>query len=224
VRGLDQYTEIYADAKKWWNEGWVDYLVPQLYWSVDKPQQRYDLLLEWWAQQNAKGRHLWPGNYTGKVAFTNSAAWRTDEIMEQIRLTRAQPGATGNVHFSAKVLMQNPDNLDGRLRHDAYPQAALPPASTWLPGSNLPAPVGTTHVEQSSGDRYVDFRPSSGTVPSLWVIQVRGATGWSTEILPGGYRGAVIATRGGALPLDVRVSGVDRVGNLSPAARIIPAR
>ncbi|CAN5912933.1 glycoside hydrolase family 10 protein [soil metagenome] len=224
VRGLDQYTEIYADAKKWWNQGWVDYLVPQLYWSVDKPQQRYDLLLAWWAQQNTKGRHLWPGNYTGKVAFTNSAAWRTDEVLEQIRLTRAQPGASGNVHFSAKVFMQNPDNLDGRLRHEAYAQAALPPASTWLPGSNLPAPQITPRVEPSTGDRYVDFRPASATIPSLWVVQIRGVSGWTTEILPGSYRGALFAARGAAVPLDVRVSGVDRVGNLSPAARFIPVR
>ena len=224
VRGLDQYSEIYADAKKWWNEGWVDYLVPQLYWSVDKPQQRYDLLLEWWAQQNTHRRHLWPGNYTGKVAFTNSAAWRTDEIMEQIRLTRAQPGASGNVHFSAKVFMQDPDNLDGRLRHEAYAQAALPPASTWLPGSNLPMPLITPRLEPSTSDRYVDFRPAGATVPSLWVVQIRGASGWTTEILPGSYRGALIAARGAAVPLDVRVSGVDRVGNLSPAARFIPVR
>lgn len=224
VRGLDQYTEIYADAKKWWNEGWVDYLVPQLYWSVDKPQQRYDLLLEWWAQQNTKGRHLWPGNYTGKVAFTNSAKWRTDEIIEQIRLTRAQPGATGNVHFSAKVLMQNPDNLDGRLRHDAYAQPALPPAATWLPGSHLPAPFVSGHVEPTTGDRYVDFRPGTSTVPSLWVVQVHGPSGWTTEILPGSYRGALIAARGATIPVDVRVAGVDRVGNLSPAARFFPTR
>ena len=224
VRGLDQYSEIYADAKKWWNAGWVDYLVPQLYWSVDKPQQRYDLLLEWWAQQNTKHRHLWPGNYTGKVGFTNSAAWRTDEIIEQIRLTRAQPGATGNVHFSAKVFMQDPDNLDGRLRHEVYAQAALPPASTWLPGSNLSAPVVTARLDQSSGDRYVAFRPSGAAIPSLWVVQIRGLSGWTTEILPSSYRGALIAARGAAVPLDVLVSGVDRVGNLSPAARFIPVR
>jgi hypothetical protein len=26
-------------------------------------------------------------------------------------VTRAQPGATGNVHFSMRVFMQNPDSL-----------------------------------------------------------------------------------------------------------------
>ena len=64
----------------------------------------------------------------------------------------------------------------------------------------------------------------SATVPSLWVLQIHGVSGWTTEILPGSYRGALIAVRGAAVPLDVRVSGVDRVGNLSPAARFIPVR
>ena len=56
------------------------------------------------------------------------------------------------------------------------------------------------------------------------VVQIHGASGWTTEILPGAYRGALIAARGAAVPLDVRVAGVDRVGNLSPAARFIPVR
>ncbi len=43
VRGLDQYSELYADARKWWREGWVDYLSPQLYFGANRPQQRYDL-------------------------------------------------------------------------------------------------------------------------------------------------------------------------------------
>ncbi len=116
VRGLDQYAELYADARKWWREGWVDYLNPQLYFGPNRPNQRYDHLLQWWAEQNVQQRHLWPGNYTGKIAFTNSSAWRTDVIIDEIRQTRAQPGATGNVHFSMKVFMQNPDSLDERPR------------------------------------------------------------------------------------------------------------
>ena len=77
VRGLDQYAVLYADAKKWLNEGWVDYLTPQLYWAADKPEQRYDQLLKWWVGENLMGRHIWPGNYTGKVAFTNPSGAQT---------------------------------------------------------------------------------------------------------------------------------------------------
>ncbi len=132
VRGLDQYEELFADARKWWNEGWVDYLVPQLYWTVDRPQQSYVELLQWWADENHMKRNLWAGNYTGKVGFNNSQKFPVSEIQEQIRLTRAQPGASGNVHFSMKVFMDDPDMLNETLARETYSDAALPPASPWL--------------------------------------------------------------------------------------------
>ena len=222
VRGLDQYAVLYADAKKWFNEGWVDYMTPQLYWSVDKPQQRYDLLLEWWSQQNSRGRHLWPGNYTGKVAFTNSSAWRTDEILEQIRLTRAQPGATGNVHFSVKVFQQNPDHLDERLAREAYARPALVPASSWLPAASMTAPSIAARVDITSGARVLDLGLGtlSSKLPWLWVIQARADSGWTTQIVPGSQRVFVLGAPGSAAPLDIRVRAVDRVGNTSPESRI----
>jgi uncharacterized lipoprotein YddW (UPF0748 family) len=226
VRGLDQYSVLYADAKKWFNEGWVDYMTPQLYWSVDKPQQRYDQLLEWWSQQNLKGRHLWPGNYTGKVAFTNSSAWRTDEILEQIRLTRAQPGATGNVHFSMKVFQQNPDNLDERLEQGAYASPALVPASSWLPSASMGAPSVATRIDVDSQSPVIDLGLGtlSSKLPWLWVIQVRRDSGWTTHIVPGGQRVFVFGAPRSTMPLDVRVQAVDRVGNTSPQIRIPSVR
>ena len=222
VRGLDQYSVLYADAKKWLNEGWLDYITPQLYWSVDKPQQRYDLLLEWWAQQNFKGRHLWPGNYTSKVAFTNSSAFRTSEILEQIRLTRAQPGATGNVHFSMKVFLQNPDDLNGRLMREAYASPALVPASSWLPAPSMTAPSVAARIDATSGERVIDLGLGtlSSNLPWLYVVQTRTASGWTTQIVPGTQRVFVLGARGSAAPLDIRVRAVDRVGDTSPESRI----
>ena len=67
VKGFDQYATLYADAKKWEQEGWLDYLTPQIYWQVESKEQPYAKLLEWWAEQNVKQRHLWPGNFTSKV-------------------------------------------------------------------------------------------------------------------------------------------------------------
>ena len=222
VHGLDQYSVLFADAKKWLNEGWVDYLTPQLYWAVGRPEQRYDLLLKWWVGENLMGRHIWPGNYTGKVAFTNSSAWRTDEILEQIRLTRAQPGATGNVHFSMKVFQQNPDNLDERLQREAYAIPALVPASLWLPGAGYSAPIVASRVEPSTGDCVIDvsLAKAAQNAPWLWTIQTRTESGWKTEIVPGTVRTRVIGARGNAVPLEVRVRAVDRVGNVGPETRI----
>jgi uncharacterized lipoprotein YddW (UPF0748 family) len=45
IAGLDQYAELYADAKLWLNKGWVDYWTPQLYWPIKQAPQSYPKLL-----------------------------------------------------------------------------------------------------------------------------------------------------------------------------------
>jgi uncharacterized lipoprotein YddW (UPF0748 family) len=231
VRGLDQYTELYADARKWLNEGWVDYFTPQLYWPIDRPQQSYVELLRWWAQENTHARNLWPGNYTGKVAFTNAQKFSVDEVVNQVRLTREQPGATGNVHFSAQVFMQDPDRLNERLRQTVYAEPALVPASPWLHRHAPARPVLTLRTDSATGARIVGLRAGvdapapAGAVlsttesPWQWVVQLRGTGGWATTILPGATRAFVVAARGEPMPLEVWVTTIDRVGNASLPAR-----
>jgi uncharacterized lipoprotein YddW (UPF0748 family) len=146
ITGLDQYSALYADARKWLREGWLDYFTPQLYWQVDSKGQSYPRLLEWWAEQNVKQRHLWPGNFTSKVRRgpdvpESRDAWSADELLRQIELTRAQPGATGNIHFSMKALLQNYDGIADKLKNGPYAQPALVPESTWLSGAR-PATTG----------------------------------------------------------------------------------
>ena len=238
VRGLDQYAEIYADARKWIKQGWVDYLAPQLYWPVRNPQQRYDELLRWWVEQNTYGRNIWAGNYTSKVGFTNAQKFPTSEIIEQIRLTRAQAGATGNVHFSMKVFQEDPDELNERLLAGPYAQRALVPASPWL-GVGTPAvPEIATRTDVTSGALVLDIRPGAGvpvpigmggtstlaSTPWLWVVHTRGDTGWTTQIVPGAERVRVLGARGFTGPREVRVTMIDRVGRESRPAILTPRR
>jgi uncharacterized lipoprotein YddW (UPF0748 family) len=213
VRGLDQYDKLFADARKWFREGWVDYFTPQLYWAVDRPEQSYPVLLAWWSEQNVHDRHLWPGNYTGKVAFKGPSAWRTDEVIEQIRLTRALRGkpATGNIHFSMTVFMQDPDSLDERLLREVYAERALVPASPWLDDKAPAAPTVTLQADAISGSAVATLTPASTRDVWLWVVQSRSANGWTTQILPADQRRVTFATR----PTEVRVRAVDRVGNVS---------
>lgn len=62
--GFDQYAELYADAKLWLNQGWLDYWTPQLYWPIAAEKQSYPVLLKWWVSENQQGRHIWFGNFT----------------------------------------------------------------------------------------------------------------------------------------------------------------
>ena len=89
VKGFDAYSVLYADSKKWLQEGWGDYFTPQLYWAIDKEGQRYNDLLGWWKGQNVKERHLWPGNYTSKVGEGGKNEWKRGEVLAQIAATRA---------------------------------------------------------------------------------------------------------------------------------------
>jgi uncharacterized lipoprotein YddW (UPF0748 family) len=55
IQGLDQYAEIYSDPLLWMQEGWLDYLAPQLYWPSTQAPQAYGALIEWWSQNAAAG-------------------------------------------------------------------------------------------------------------------------------------------------------------------------
>jgi uncharacterized lipoprotein YddW (UPF0748 family) len=133
--GIDQYAELYADARKWLREGWCDYYAPQLYWPINQEAQSYPRLLQWWHQQNDKQRHLWPGNFTSR---TNPASgnWAATEIVNQIQATRKQAEtqsvASGNVHFSMKAFLNDWNKVRTRLRQGRYATPAFVPASPWL--------------------------------------------------------------------------------------------
>jgi len=67
IQGFDAFEGLYADARRWLHEGWVDYFSPQLYWTMGAQAQGYTPLLNWWRDQNRHDRHIWPGNFTSPV-------------------------------------------------------------------------------------------------------------------------------------------------------------
>jgi len=214
VSGFDAYSELYADARKWLQEGWLDYFSPQLYWPVQQRGQEYPVLLRWWSEQNAFGRHLWPGNFTSKVGESSRTAWRTNEIEHQIRVTRAEAGASGNVHFSAKVFLEDRDSLATRLSRHVYDETALVPASPWMrvarQGSpNVELRRGTNGVltarltptaavsadsvaardSSANGGSTTRAAAPAAITPRWWLVQTRRGDGtWESTILRGNAR------------------------------------
>lgn len=75
IVGLDQYASLYADVKLWVEQGWMDYLAPQLYWKIDPPQQSYSVLLNWWLQNNPRRLHV----YTGNALYRIDNEWSISE-------------------------------------------------------------------------------------------------------------------------------------------------
>jgi uncharacterized lipoprotein YddW (UPF0748 family) len=225
VRGLDAFTKLYADSKRWLEQGWLDYFTPQLYWAVGAQQQSYPQLLEWWAAQNTRGRHLWPGNGTYKVTNTGSVRWPANEILNQVTLTRDQTGAGGNVHYNMGALVTSVDGLFEKLSDGPYAGPALVPASPWL--SN--ARPGTPIVTVTRGSQALTVKvsvPGGRTIttatPRWWLVRSRYADGWHAQIVDA-RAPSVAVTRGraGDFPDYLVVNAIDRAGIESEGARFV---
>ncbi len=215
IRGFDAYAQIYADSRKWLEQGWLDYFTPQLYWHIDPLEQSYPVLLDWWLDQNPKHRHVWPGLFTGRVGANGANSWPSEEIVRQVELTRerAAKGATGNVHFPTRVFVRDPDSLDEKLGR-LYAEPALVPASPWL-NARVPAmPSIRVAIDAATGDRLLRLWWSKGQRPWLWTVRARVGDSWTVDILPGTERVHL-------LPRDfteVYVTAVSRTGNESHPA------
>jgi uncharacterized lipoprotein YddW (UPF0748 family) len=210
IAGFDQYAELYADAKLWLNEGWVDYFSPQLYWPIAQEKQSFPKLLSWWAAENTKKRHLWPGLYTSRVTG-QAKGWEPREVVDQIALTRKQSGAGGVVHFSMKALMHNTGGVADALKK-AYAEAALVPESPWLATGKPPAKPEVTR-ETADGKPVLRVKAPAGSRFVVVRTEVDGA--WTTRILGVAADGptTVPAPAGRTV-----VSVLDRTGRVSEAA------
>lgn len=164
VRGLSSVDELYADCQKWFHEGWVDYLSPQLYWKIDPPQQSYTALIDWWLSQNAHKRHVYVGNYAAAVVVKH---WPVNEISRQIKESRLRYAnlSLGNVQFSAKHFKLNSHGIGDVFKNALYHTPALPPEMTWLTAAPPTQPTGVS--EQGSVVSWT--ADTSGSVRS-WAI------------------------------------------------------
>jgi uncharacterized lipoprotein YddW (UPF0748 family) len=182
VRGLDAYDQLYADALKWLQLGWVDYLSPQLYWRIDAPAQSYPALLDWWASNNPQQRHLYIGN---NLAQLDGKAWELEEIERQIEITRQHPSqwVLGNIFFSMNSLAANREGVGDRFRNATYQIPALAPQVSWLsaPAAKLPANV------QVRNGTLTWAAPT--TAPRAWSLYQQFNNNWVLQaILPGASR------------------------------------
>ena len=208
ITGLDAYSSIYADSRKWLQQGWLDYLAPQLYWAISPPQQSFTALLDWWMGQNTAGRHVWPGLATYRVNDGTATAFSMQEIPEQIKQTRLRSQGTGHLLYNTSwTLTRNGGALAATLAADLYKTHALIPASPWLDSSAPPAPA-LALTGNSLG-----ITSGSGEASRWWAIRSRSSGAWTTRILFGSER---------SIPIDdsvdrVLVQGVDQAGNLSAA-------
>ena len=217
IEGMDQYDQLYADAKLWLNKGWIDYFSPQLYWPVGKPKQSFPVLLGWWSGENTYKRHLWPGISVGR----DTSARTTGETLNQIMISRGMlPESPGVIHWSLSSVTHNP-NMAKMLIEGPYAKSALVPASPWL-DNQLPEPPTVTSDQQ--GDS-VTIRWSHKNEKDIfrWVVYYQYGNSKGYRILNRSERSLNLAPHNGKSKLtSVSVTAVSRSSNESLPAEIHP--
>ncbi|MDF1550347.1 MAG: family 10 glycosylhydrolase [Bacteroidales bacterium] len=129
TRGLSSYDEQYADVLKWLREGWIDYVSPQIYWTIGYKVADYQELVDWWSR-HTYGKHLYIGQATHRINTTNG--WRNpSEIPDQIRLNRLYPEVKGSIFYSSTALLNNLNGVTDSLRNNLYFASASIPEMPW---------------------------------------------------------------------------------------------
>jgi len=210
ITGFNSYAELYADSRKWLQDGTVDYLTPQLYWETARKGQSFPVLLDWWKSQNVKKRYIWPGVAAYRIGSTPTFTAR--EIADQIADARKTALTSGEVYFSFKSLMNDKGGIQQTLLDDVYRLDAVMPQISWIKTPAIKSPK----IEISRDAQFVRARwTEQGSRKAFWfVVYAKDKNGWSYSVLPSGERS--IALSADRKIETLVVTSVDRLGSESP--------
>ena len=122
--GITNYDDLYADIRLWIKNGWIDYVLPQLYWEIGKKAADYEVLAHWWANE-VRGTKC--KLYIGMAPYRlENASPKTpwgvgNEIKRQMDLNRTIPEITGECFYSTRPLLRNPRGVCDTIKA-AYTQ------------------------------------------------------------------------------------------------------
>nr|WP_226383521.1 family 10 glycosylhydrolase [Paenibacillus massiliensis] len=115
--GVTAYDTTFADVRTWIKQEYIDYVVPQVYWSIGFAAAPYDTLVSWWAGE-VKGTKvkLYIGHAPYKLG-TPEKGWQTaQQIIDQLAWNESYPEVKGDIFFSAQHLRKNPLGLSELLK------------------------------------------------------------------------------------------------------------
>jgi uncharacterized lipoprotein YddW (UPF0748 family) len=157
--GYWAWNDLYQEAHTWLSEGVIDYVAPQLYFTIGNapiPPNSYQSqdftywLTDW--LENSSGRHVYAGHGTWLETAENR--FPSGEIAQQIATTRLA-GAQGQVHFRYTHTTGAP--FDGQ-----YLRPSLPPPMAWIESAaapSIPSELAIAHEAGSNAIR-ISWSPS----------------------------------------------------------------
>ena len=93
-----QYNGIYSDPLAWLNDGSIDYISPQLYWTINHATNDFSKLSPWWSKI---------ANHFGRYYYSsNESSFSATELTNEVNINRDADlnGTPGSVYFRTNNL------------------------------------------------------------------------------------------------------------------------
>lgn len=176
TNGLENYDGLYADVLLWTEKGWVDYMLPQLYWELEKKVASSEKLAYWW-NDNANGRHMYIGQDVNKTMNMPDLAPSKNptQLDHKIRLTRELKNIQGNCWWPGYSITKNYKGVADSLATKQQSTIALVPSYPWIDnvapaevkslekkGDKLVWTVEDTEDEMQNANAFVVYRFNAG--------------------------------------------------------------
>ncbi|WP_254076772.1 glycoside hydrolase family 10 protein [Streptomyces pacificus] len=128
--GVETYDDLYADTRTWVRQGWIDYVIPQLYWNIGFGAADYAELVPWWAGvARGTGVDLFIGEALYKAGAPGQPAPWGDpaELSRHLTLARRYPEVRGHCFFAAEEVVADRIGAMAEVVADHYPTRVRPP-------------------------------------------------------------------------------------------------
>lgn len=118
TNGLSCYDNLYADILLWANNGWLDYVIPQLYWELGHAAADYTKLFYWWKEAKPEQTQMFIGQDVGRSL---------NLIAKKLNPTREERTIGGNCFWSGDMLLENKNEYKDSLQTAYFKHHAIAP-------------------------------------------------------------------------------------------------
>ena len=167
TNGLQNYDALYADVLPWSEKGWIDYLMPQLYWQLEHPKASTLVLAEWW-DKNAGGRHMYYGQDVSNIMKHADLPPSTEktQLRHKIELSRKLENVQGNCWWPGYTITSNLNGVADSLANDLQSTIALVPSYPWM-SQNRPQPTKLAPIRSDKKLNWEKIEGNANTVDEV---------------------------------------------------------
>ncbi len=158
--GWNAYRAVFQDAKLWLSKGWMDILMPMMYFQGN---HFFPFALDW--QESVEQRHVTPGLGVYLID-RRQKNWSRSIIESEIEFCRTH-NMGGQVFFRSRFITDNVKGIYDLLKSNIYRQKALVPP---LAGDGIPLPEAPKKEknEQTELQTTLSWSPVSGCTYILY--------------------------------------------------------